>query len=144
MQAPILEALPEQSGAEGELFQVVRRGVFADRIWNVGEILLCRGEPRWGDPVVFAVRGRQGRPRLGCVEGTRFLGEAGEPCHPGRWRLCGAVVSVRPPWGEDRVADVVNTSSRNSGEGTLSGLASPHPAGAIGRAGRSQLSLFAA
>lgn len=102
MRAPLLEALRPVPGSamssstEGESrFLVVRSGWFGGHRWVAGQVLVCRGEPRMGDSVVLVSRrGREVRPRLGRVEGTRFLGEAGERCHPGRWRAAGAVVAT--------------------------------------------------
>jgi hypothetical protein len=86
-----LPALPEREGVD--LFVVVAEGAFAGQRWEVGEILVCRGEARSGDAVVLVARGH-GRPRLGSVEGTRFLGDGGEPCHPARWRAAGRIVAT--------------------------------------------------
>ncbi|MEO0602282.1 MAG: hypothetical protein AAF211_12645, partial [Myxococcota bacterium] len=61
--------------------------------WQRGEVLVCRGDARPGDTVVLVARGH-GRPRLGRVEGLRFVGDSGEPCHPARWVSAGPVVAA--------------------------------------------------
>lgn len=127
MRAPILESLSDAHlprDVEGaELFRVVQPGWFAGRDWASGEVLMCRGEPRSGDSVVLVARGRQGRPRVGRVEGTRFLGEVGEPCHPSRWRASGRVVAAWSPRGDQW--DVALVSARGGETGTGRGQGEP-------------------
>lgn len=154
MSAPILEPItsnalpPEVEGAE--LFRVVRGGAFAGRSWEAGELMMCRGEPRSGDAVVLVSRGRQGRPRVGRLEGTRFLGEVGEPCHPARWRSSGPLVAAWRPRGERWVIEQVEVARhRGLGEGPPS-KASARPLSDLDHAvsvfsvDPNQLSLFAA
>lgn len=125
MRAPVLESLssqvlpPEVEGAE--LFRVVEGGEFAGRAWVAGEIMMCRGEPRSGDAVVLVARGRQGRPRVGQVVGTRFLGEVGEPCHPARWRASAKVVAAWSPRGERWVVERVSGVASPMGVGSVMG-----------------------
>ena len=151
MRAPTLESIrargPSSESEEApEMFRVVEGGVFAGRRWQRGEVIVCRGEPRNGEPVVLAVRGRQGRPRLGRVGGTRCLGEAGEPGHPGRWRLSGRIVAVcSPSEGEgESVGDVFSAPLGGSGEGTPVELSPSLSSSAAMQAEPPQLHLFAA
>lgn len=154
MGAPVLESLanpalpPEVEGAE--LFRVRQGGQFAGRLWVPGEVMMCRGEARSGDAVVLVSRGRQGRPRVGRMQGTRFLGEVGEPCHPARWRACGKVVAAWSPRGErwaiERVAAKAGRSDGALGEGPSRSALSPMKgsASSVFAADPNQLALFAA
>lgn len=74
-------------------FVVAEAGRFGDANWRRGEVLLCRGEARPGDTVVLVARGH-GRPRLGRLDGLRFVGDQGEPCHPARWSSAGPIVGA--------------------------------------------------
>ncbi|HHO53415.1 MAG TPA: hypothetical protein ENK18_21730 [Deltaproteobacteria bacterium] len=88
------ERLPSVPDSEdASLFVVLRSGSFGGQHWVPGEVLVCRGTAYTGDAVVLVARGH-GRPRLGCVQGSRFFGDAGEPCHPARWRAAGRVVAT--------------------------------------------------
>lgn len=96
---PLAEVPPELAAqlpvlpAEGfEIFLVTGAGAFGDQRYLAGEVVLCRGEARTGDTTVLVARG-VGRPRLGTVEGLRFRGDGGEPCHPARWRSAGKLVA---------------------------------------------------
>ncbi|MEZ4241401.1 MAG: hypothetical protein R3F59_35665 [Myxococcota bacterium] len=75
-----------------EVFVVTGEGSHGAIAFAVGDLLVCRGAARPGETTVLVARGH-GRPRLGTVEGTRFRGDAGEPCHPDRWRSAGALVA---------------------------------------------------
>ena len=139
MPTPVLEHITQThdpADSEVEVFRVVQEGEFAGRQWREGAILLCHGEPRTGDAVVLVARGRQGRPRMGRVEGTRFFGEAGEPCHPARWRVAGRLVGAGELRGEGWVVALEAALDRR-------GEALSHPA-APPREAEFQLSLFAA
>jgi hypothetical protein len=93
MHAPLLQPAPRASAPTAgiEAFVVVREGVFGGRAFGVGEVLLCRGEARNGDETVLVALGH-GRPRLGTRRNGRWLGDAGEPCAPERWRPAGRLV----------------------------------------------------
>ena len=118
MRAPVLATLESAPrGLKGRsfdskvrLFRVVESGAFGGQRWSAGQVLVCRGTPRTGDAVVLVARGH-GRPRMGRVQGTRFIGDAGEPCHPARWGAAGRVVGAfrrqRGAW----VADTVSPSA---------------------------------
>ena len=73
-------------------FLVVGEGRFLGRDYAVGDVLVCRGEPRSGHATVLEAR--HGRPRLGSVLGQRLVGDAGEACHPARWRAVGELWAV--------------------------------------------------
>lgn len=85
-----LAGLPDQ---QHEFFLVAEAGEFGGRWFQPGDLLVCGGDPRGGEPVVLVPRGH-GRPRLGTVQGKRLIGDAGELCHEVRWRVAGRVVSV--------------------------------------------------
>ena len=105
MSAPVLVPIDTQRPpldgvvASDRLFVVVRGGVFANRWWGVGEILACRQDDSedGGEAVVVLEATGHGRPRLGISRRGRLLGEAGEPCHPLRWRTAGRVVASQRP-----------------------------------------------
>jgi hypothetical protein len=86
---PGVPALPRDGV---QLFLVTREGAFAGRTFGAGEVLVCRGEARSTDLTVLVARGH-GRPRLGWVQGTRLIGDAGEPCLPERWAAVGRLVA---------------------------------------------------
>lgn len=88
----VLRELPTLPREGVELFVVTTEGVYGGIRFAAGEVLVCRGEARPGDVVVLVARGF-GLPRVGSLDGTRFRGDAGEPCHPGRWRAAGPVVA---------------------------------------------------
>jgi len=80
-----LPALSLEPGLEA--FLVVGEGSYLGVDYAVGDVLVCRGEARSGRPTVLVAR--HGRPRMGSVVGQRLLGDANEPCHPGRWQPVG-------------------------------------------------------
>jgi len=90
--AELAANLPELPSDGFELFLVTSDGQFLDQRYTVGEVLLCRDPARTGDVTVLVAHG-VGRPRLGTVEGLRFRGDGGEPCHSARWRSAGKVVA---------------------------------------------------
>lgn len=128
-----------------EVYVVVEPGIHAGRWFEAGDVLVCEGEPEADDPIVLVARGF-GRPRLGSWAGGRLVGDAGEPCHPERWRSAGRLVSRVAGRGHPWVAELVESAQRaDAGVGIPSGRAA-----AGGRGGRSpaaqlspQLSLFA-
>ena len=75
-----------------QLFVVTREGRFSGRTFGTGEVLVCRGEARSADLTVLVARGH-GRPRLGSVQGSRLIGDAGEPCLAERWQAAGKLVA---------------------------------------------------
>ncbi len=89
--ASVRELLPTLP-AGVDAFVVVREGAFAGRVFGAGEVLVCRGEAAHGDDTVLVAVGH-GRPRCGTVWGGRLVGDAGEPCHPARWRSAGRLVA---------------------------------------------------
>lgn len=105
MAAPVLTTLSQlapasraglpalSDGASVEHFAVLRDGACPAGSWAAGEVLVCRGEPRDGDTVVLVARGH-GRPRIGQVIRGQLIGDAGERCHPERWRVAGRVVGT--------------------------------------------------
>ncbi|MEQ1506680.1 MAG: hypothetical protein ABMB14_30915 [Myxococcota bacterium] len=91
--AAVAELPPDLAPNDGvALFAVTRDGWWSGFRFRAGEVVVCRGEARHGDVTVLVARGL-GRPRFGTVEGVRFRGDAGEPCHPGRWQSAGRVVA---------------------------------------------------
>jgi hypothetical protein len=76
-----------------ENFIVTRDGHCSQGSWGAGEVLVCRGQAADGDAVVLVPRG-PGRPRVGRVQGTRLIGDAGEQCHHSRWRVAGRLVAT--------------------------------------------------
>ncbi len=82
--------MPVEEGLSA--FLVVGEGRFLDVAYAVGDVLVCRGEPRSGRTTVLEAR--HGRPRLGTVLGQRLVGDAGEACHPTRWRAVGELSAV--------------------------------------------------
>lgn len=157
--AELAAQLPELPRDGFELFVVTATGEYDGQTWRAGEVLLCRGGARPGETVVLVARG-VGRPRLGTPHGTRFTGDAGEPCHPARWRSAGKVVArytlARDGWllevGARVSAARPAPAQRAGGEGATARRrargkgAAPQPA--AGGGGElppaAQLSLFAA
>jgi hypothetical protein len=90
--AALLRDLPAVPRDGVELFLVTAEGTYEGQKYAVGELIVCRGEARNGDTTVLVPKGH-GRPRLGRIAGTRFLGDAQEPCHPARWAPAGRVVA---------------------------------------------------
>jgi hypothetical protein len=84
----MLPRLPE--GVAG--FVVVQEGSFQGRTHAAGSVLVCRGDAAHADATVLVATGH-GRPRLGTVLAGRLVGDAGEPCHPARWRSAGRLVA---------------------------------------------------
>src|SRR5687767_14312117 len=87
----ILQALPAVPREGVELFLVTAEGIYNERRYAAGELIVCRGEARSGDITVLVPKGH-GRPRLGQVDGLRLLGDGGELCSPARWGCAGRVV----------------------------------------------------
>ena len=145
MRAPVLASLhslhpaarsalpPLADGPSVEHFAVVREGICAHGRWGAGEVLVCRGEARDGDKVVLVARGL-GRPRVGSVRKGRLYGDAGEPCHPGRWRVAGRLVATWRPRGEGWVCTLLDSGDESGISAPVSMLSEPSP----------QLDLFAA
>lgn len=126
-----------------ELFLVVEEGIFGGIRFAAGDLVACRGEARQGDVTVLVARG-QGRPRLGSVAGTRFRGDAGEPCHPARWRSAGLVVARYRQESEGWVAQLIEREAWVMGA-EFGGASAQAHAAAEERGDRSsaaQLSLF--
>lgn len=98
---------PLANGPAVEHFVVVREGDCTHGHWGTGEVLVCRGEPADGDRVVLVARGH-GRPRVGTVRKGRLYGDAGEPCHPGRWRVAGRLVATWRARGEGWVCTLAD------------------------------------
>jgi hypothetical protein len=77
-------------------FVVVQPGTYAGRWYTRGEVLLA--EPALalpGEPVILVARD-SGRPRLGCLRGSRLFGDADEPCSAVRWSVAGRAVLGHP------------------------------------------------
>ena len=145
MRAPVLAPLdslhssarrslpPLADGPTVEHFAVVREGICAHGQWGAGEVLVCRGEARDGDKVVLVARGH-GRPRVGSVRKGRLYGDAGELCHPGRWRVAGRLVATWRPRGEGWVCTLLDSDDELGSSSVRSTTSEPS----------TQLSLFAA
>jgi len=84
--------LPTLPTGDLRAFLVVGEGSFAGVAYSVGDVIVCRGEVRSGGTTVLVAR--HGRPRMGSLVGRRLMGDAGEACHPGRWRPVGALCRV--------------------------------------------------
>ena len=127
MSAPLLRALdlehpnivrhpscvpPLDASDDVRAFLVVGEGSYRGLEYGVGDVLVCRGEARHGAGTVLVAR--HGRPRLGSVVGQRLLGDAGEACHPGRWRPVGRLWAVYrragPPGGGWRLQRLCEAS----------------------------------
>lgn len=144
----LLAALPALPGTDGvAMFVVTGEGVFAGRRWGVGDVVVCRGDARTGDATVLIARGH-GRPRLGSVRGTRVWGDAGEPCHPGRWLVAGRMVahyrSTPHGWVVDLVEPGVMAEAATPVGEQRQAASALRPTRAPRRAAAGQLSLFAA
>lgn len=74
-------------------FVVVRSGVTVQGSFEADEVIVCSDAVSDGDTVVLVPRG-WGNPQVGSIHGQHLQGEAGEPCHPGRWQVAGRVVAV--------------------------------------------------
>ncbi len=92
--------LPTLPVGDLRAFLVVGEGHFAGVAYSVGDVIVCGGEVRSGGTTVLVAK--HGRPRMGSLLGRRLMGDAGEACHPGRWRPVGAVCRV---YRRDPVAD---------------------------------------
>jgi hypothetical protein len=84
--------LPALPAGEVRAFLVVGEGSFGGTDFSVGDVIVCRGAVRSGGTTVLEAR--HGRPRMGSLLGQRLVGDAGEACHPGRWRPVGALWAV--------------------------------------------------
>jgi hypothetical protein len=128
----------------GEFFVVVAPGVHQAQSFAAGDVLWCDGPAETGEAVVLVARGH-GRPRLGTANGSRFLGDRGEPCHPDRWRVAGGLRSTAAAPHHPWVRGLMESAQRASSAGDASGRG-----GAGGRGGRppaahppaAQLTLF--
>jgi hypothetical protein len=144
----VLAELPPMPRDGVELFVVTSEGVFDGTTFSVGDVLVCGGETRSG-PTVLVARG-YGRPRLGYVCGARLLGDAGEPCHVGRWRSAGPLVARYRKGDVSWVIEMLDRGARSGVEavgGPPAGMPSPDSAAAEGRGERpsaAQLALFLA
>jgi hypothetical protein len=139
----VLRQLPPLPREGVEVFVVTAEGSLGSRRFAAGDLLVCRGPARQGDATVLVARGH-GRPRLGSVEGTRFRGDAGEPCHPSRWRAAGALVARYRRGAHGWVVELLERQARPA---TVSGELLQVSAAAEVRGERSsaaQLPLFAA
>lgn len=103
-------AAPFRALEGAELFVVLEAGVYDRRWFGVGEVLVCSGEAQAEDATVLVARGF-GRPRIGAVQGDRLIGDAGEPCHPLRWRSAGRVVGKVDGLSCPRVAEFIRPPS---------------------------------
>ena len=74
-------------------FVVVRSGVTVQGSFDADEVIVCSDSVSDGDTVVLVPRG-WGNPQIGSILGRHLEGEAGEPCHPGRWQVAGRVAAV--------------------------------------------------
>lgn len=87
----IAGALPPRHG----LFVVVQSGVFADRWFEPGDLLVFGPvPPATQQPVVLIPRGH-GAPQLGHARGDHLYGVHGEPCSTARWLVLGALLEHR-------------------------------------------------
>ena len=86
-----LPALPGQPALI--CFLITRSGHHGGADYSAGDVVLCDDSACHGDEVVLTACG-YGRPRLGHIDGLALIGDAGERCHPGRWRAAGRVVGV--------------------------------------------------
>lgn len=87
----IAGALPQRHG----LFVVVQSGVFADRWFEPGDLLVFGPvPPATQQPVVLIPRGH-GAPQLGHARGDHLYGVHGEPCSTARWLVLGALLEHR-------------------------------------------------
>jgi hypothetical protein len=93
-----------------QTFVVVSEGAVGDLSLAVGDVLVCRGEARSGDRTVLVAAGL-GRPRLGLRQGSRWLGDQGEPCSEERWRSAGRLVARCRRDREGWVADLLDRPS---------------------------------
>lgn len=131
----LLPALPEHV----EAFVVVHEGAFGGREHAAGDILICRGAVDDGDTVLVALG--HGRPRLGSVIDGRLVGDAGEPCHPARWRAAGQLVASYRQGAHGWVVHLLGGAFDDAVAAPQEAAeASPVPAAVQG----AQLSLFAA
>ncbi|MCO4746461.1 MAG: hypothetical protein KC912_16810 [Proteobacteria bacterium] len=80
-------------GAADQVFVVMSPGRFAGQRYNVGDVLICRGDVVEDEAMVLMARGH-GRPRMGSLRGDALYGEVGEPCSAARWRAAGRIVAV--------------------------------------------------
>jgi hypothetical protein len=106
-------ATPFRALQGAELFVVLEAGVYDRRWFGVGEVLVCSGEAQAEDATVLVARGF-GRPRIGAVQGDRLIGDAGEPCHPARWRSAGRVAGKIDGLTCPRVAEMVERAQRSA------------------------------
>lgn len=132
----MLPALPEHVSA----YVVVDEGHYLGTAFAAGDVLVCRGEARSGRATVLEAR--HGRPRVGALLGARLVGDAGEPCHPSRWRAVGQLVAV---YRRTTAGWVVELLDGDAADVALTPAPAPRPAAAREAEVRvGQLSLFAA
>lgn len=118
-----ISVLPEALlGRAMQLYAVIQAGIFDGRVLDVGDVVVCAETAIAGAPVVLVARGHGG-PRLGSVRGAEILGDAGEPCSGGRWRIAGHVERILHAAGQvveacarfaqrERVLELVRGSGR--------------------------------
>jgi len=115
--------LEQSFSPQAHMFVVLSDGVFMDRWWTRGDVLVCEEGVRPGRAVVLITTG-YGWPRLGtATAGGGMLGDAGEPCSPHRWSAVGAISAVlRRAEGEvrqDTAAHVLPSGWEMIGQGVL-------------------------
>ncbi len=140
-----LPALPVEPGLQA--FLVVGEGSYLGVDYAVRDVLVCRGEARSGRPTVLVAR--HGRPRMGSVVGRRLLGDANEPCHPGRWQPVGELWALYRRSARVQGGWAVQ-SLHGASAGACGASTSESPLAPVGRvvrrrrAPQDQLALFAA
>ena len=102
-----------QCGPGVQHFVVTRGGRCSQGRWSAGELLVCLGGAVEGDRVVLVPRGR-GAPRIGRIQNNKILGDAGEPCHPGRWQVAGRLVGTWQQLGEGWVCALADVEGANT------------------------------
>lgn len=85
--------VPLALGPGEQAFVVERAGWFGGRAFGEGAVIVCGPPPPLLGEVVLVCDG-PGRPRLGCIEGTRLYGDRGEPRSAARWRAVGQIRRV--------------------------------------------------
>ena len=116
-----------QRGPGVHHFVVTRGGKCSQGHWSAGEVLVCLGGAAEGDRVVLVPRGR-GAPCIGQIQNNKILGDAGEPCHPGRWQVAGRLVGTWQQLGEGWVCALTDVERANIAPARLA-PARPVPSG---------------
>jgi hypothetical protein len=83
----------DRVAANHRAFVVLMEGMYENRLYHQGEILVCDTGTEHGGVVVLTARG-PGRPRVGRVDETGVWGDAGEPCNPVRWEVAGSIARI--------------------------------------------------